>query len=179
MLAPPSGQRGTPYAPVAALNTRPCDSVRLGACRRPPAGSPPNGPGSLFKSGDCGLVLRVMARAGRELAVVHGPQLPAQRLLSAELGGIKVTAERDGNSHGDLQTGDRHRESYLCPPGNPPHESAKLRLGMTHPYLAHVWAKKGADLRVPVPGQSAKVAMLGVLDWARRKLIVRTSRTKR
>src|SRR3954454_25087186 len=81
MLAPPSGQRGTPYAPVAALNTRPCDSVRLGACRRPPAGSPPNGPGSLFKSGDCGLVLRVMARAGRELAVVHGPQLPAQRLL--------------------------------------------------------------------------------------------------
>src|SRR3712207_7363541 len=48
-----------------------------------------------------------------------------------------------------------------------------------HPYLAHVWAKKGADLRVPTPGQSAKVAMLGVLDWARRKLIVRTSRTKR
>jgi hypothetical protein len=50
---------------------------------------------------------------------------------------------------------------------------------LTHPYLAHVWAKKGADLRVPAPGQSAKVAMLGVLDWAHRKLIVRTSRTKR
>jgi transposase len=50
---------------------------------------------------------------------------------------------------------------------------------LTHPYLAHVWAKKGADLRIPAPGQSAKVAMLGVLDWARRKLIVRTSRTKR
>jgi len=50
---------------------------------------------------------------------------------------------------------------------------------LTHPYLAHVWAKKGADLRVPAPGQSAKVAMLGVLDWARRELIVRTSRTKR
>ncbi len=50
---------------------------------------------------------------------------------------------------------------------------------LTHPYLAHAWAKKGADLRVPAPGQSAKVAMLGVLDWARRKLIVRTSRTKR
>jgi hypothetical protein len=50
---------------------------------------------------------------------------------------------------------------------------------LTPPYLAHVWAKKGADLRVPAPGQSAKVAMLGVLDWARRKLIVRTSRTKR
>ena len=50
---------------------------------------------------------------------------------------------------------------------------------LTHPYLAHVWAKKGADLRIPAPGQSAKVAMLGVLDWARRNLIVRTSRTKR
>src|SRR3954463_16046182 len=50
---------------------------------------------------------------------------------------------------------------------------------LTHPDLAHVWAKKGADLRVPAPGQSAKVAMLGVLDWARRKRIVRTSRTKR
>ena len=43
---------------------------------------------------------------------------------------------------------------------------------LTHPYLAHVWAKKGADLRIPAPGQSAKVAMLGVLDWARRELIV-------
>ena len=50
---------------------------------------------------------------------------------------------------------------------------------LTHPYLAHVWAKTGTDLRIPAPGQSAKVAMLGVLDWARRKLIVRTSRTKR
>ena len=50
---------------------------------------------------------------------------------------------------------------------------------LTHPYLGHVWAKKGADLRISAPGQSAKVAMLGVLDWARRDLIVRTSRTKR
>ena len=50
---------------------------------------------------------------------------------------------------------------------------------LTHPYLAHVWAKRGTDLRIPAPGQSAKVAMLGVLDWGRRKLIVRTSRTKR
>jgi transposase len=50
---------------------------------------------------------------------------------------------------------------------------------LTHPYLAHVWAKKGADLRIPAPGQSARVAMLGLLDWARRDLIVRTSRTKR
>ena len=49
---------------------------------------------------------------------------------------------------------------------------------LTHPYLAHVWAKKGANLRVPAPGQRAKVAMLGVLDWAHRNLIVRTGRTR-
>ncbi len=50
---------------------------------------------------------------------------------------------------------------------------------LTHPYLAHAWAKRGADLRVPAPGQAAKVAMLGVLDWARRDLLVLTRRTKR
>ena len=50
---------------------------------------------------------------------------------------------------------------------------------LTHPHLAHAWAKRGADLRVPAPGQAAKVAMLGVLDWARRDLLVQTSRTKR
>ena len=50
---------------------------------------------------------------------------------------------------------------------------------LTHPYLAHAWAKKGADLRIPAPGQAAKVALLGVLDWASRTLVVHTSRTKR
>lgn len=50
---------------------------------------------------------------------------------------------------------------------------------LTHPYLARAWAKRGADLRVPAPGQSKKVAMMGTLDWTRRKLIVTTSRTKR
>lgn len=58
---------------------------------------------------------------------------------------------------------------------------------LTHPYLAHAWARQGADLRVPAPGQAQKVAMsgeplgstLGVLDWARCDLVVHTSRTKR
>jgi hypothetical protein len=50
---------------------------------------------------------------------------------------------------------------------------------LTHLYLAQAWAKRGADLRVPAPGRAAKVAMLGVLDWARRDLLVQTSRTKR
>ena len=50
---------------------------------------------------------------------------------------------------------------------------------LTHPYLAYAWAKQGADLRIPAPGQAAKVAMLGVLDWAPRELIVHTSRSKR
>ena len=50
---------------------------------------------------------------------------------------------------------------------------------LTHPYLARAWARCGADLRVPAPGQSKKVAMMGALDWMKRKLIVVTSRTKR
>ena len=50
---------------------------------------------------------------------------------------------------------------------------------LTHPYLARAWARRGADLRVPAPGQSKKVAMMGALDWRQRKLIVATSRTKR
>ncbi len=50
---------------------------------------------------------------------------------------------------------------------------------LTHPYLARAWAERGADLRVPAPGQSKKVAMMGTLDWRRRRLIVTTSRTKR
>ncbi len=50
---------------------------------------------------------------------------------------------------------------------------------LTHPYLAYVWAKAGADLRIPAPGQAKKRAMLGVLDFARRRMIVETSATKR
>ena len=50
---------------------------------------------------------------------------------------------------------------------------------LTHPYLAHVWAKKGADLRVPAPGQASKVALLGAFDWAQRDLVVHTSPRKR
>lgn len=37
----------------------------------------------------------------------------------------------------------------------------------------------GADLRIPAPGYATKVALLGVLDWAGRELVVQTSRTKR
>jgi hypothetical protein len=50
---------------------------------------------------------------------------------------------------------------------------------LTHHYLARAWAKRGADLRVPAPGQAQKIAMMGSLDYARRNLIVATSRTKR
>lgn len=50
---------------------------------------------------------------------------------------------------------------------------------LTHPYLAHAWAKRGADLRVPAPGQSRKRALLGALDHAAGKLIVHRSATKR
>lgn len=50
---------------------------------------------------------------------------------------------------------------------------------LTHPYLACAWAKRGADLRVEAPGQSARIAMTGALDFVFRQLIVETSRTKR
>ena len=50
---------------------------------------------------------------------------------------------------------------------------------LTHPYLARAWAQRGADLRVPAPGQAKKIAMMGALDWTTRQLIVTTSRTKR
>ena len=50
---------------------------------------------------------------------------------------------------------------------------------LTHPYLARVWARRGADLRVPAPGQAKKVAMMGSLDHAARRLVVHTSPTKR
>ncbi len=50
---------------------------------------------------------------------------------------------------------------------------------LTHPYLAHAWARRGADLRVQAPGQAKKVAMMGMQDAATRELIVHTSKTKR
>lgn len=50
---------------------------------------------------------------------------------------------------------------------------------LTHPYLAHAWAERGADLRVQAPGQARKVAMLGVLDATARTALVHTSDTKR
>lgn len=50
---------------------------------------------------------------------------------------------------------------------------------LTHPYLARAWAKAGADLRVPAPGQAKKVAMLGSLNHVTRELTVHTSPTKR
>ena len=56
--------------------------------------------------------------------------------------------------------------------------SADESEALTHPYLAHAWARRGADLRVPAPGQSRKLALIGALDHA-GKLIVHRSRTKR
>lgn len=50
---------------------------------------------------------------------------------------------------------------------------------LTHPYLARAWAKRGADLRVAAPGQASRIAMTGAFDFAQRRLIVHTSKTKR
>lgn len=50
---------------------------------------------------------------------------------------------------------------------------------LTHPYLARAWARRGADLRIPAPGQAQKIAMMGALDYAANTLTVHSSRTKR
>ena len=50
---------------------------------------------------------------------------------------------------------------------------------LTHPYLAHLWAKRGADLRIEAPGRAHKRAILGALDHVTRRLVVATSATKR
>jgi len=50
---------------------------------------------------------------------------------------------------------------------------------LTHPYLAHVWARRGADIRIEAPGQAKKRAMIRVLDAASNELTVVTSGTKR
>src|SRR3954462_11894173 len=50
---------------------------------------------------------------------------------------------------------------------------------LTHPYLAHCWAERGADLRIEAPGRAKKRALLGVLDHATGELVVITSGTKR
>ena len=50
---------------------------------------------------------------------------------------------------------------------------------LTHPYLAHAWARRGADLRIEAPGHAKKRALLGVLDHATGRLVVVTSATKR
>lgn len=50
---------------------------------------------------------------------------------------------------------------------------------LTHPYLARAWARRGADLRIPAPGQAKKIAMMGALDFAANHLTVITSRSKR
>ena len=50
---------------------------------------------------------------------------------------------------------------------------------LTHPYLAHAWAERGADLRVPAPGQARKRALLGVLNHGSGELVVHVSASKR
>jgi hypothetical protein len=50
---------------------------------------------------------------------------------------------------------------------------------LTHPCLAYAWTKISSDLRILTPGQAAKVATLGLFDWAPCDLIVHTRQSKR
>src|ERR1700733_13434488 len=62
---------------------------------------------------------------------------------------------------------------------NPASSRNRSRYCSGCPYLARAWALRGADLRVPAPGQAKKVAIIGSLDHVTRQLIVHTSQTKR
>lgn len=50
---------------------------------------------------------------------------------------------------------------------------------LTHPYLACVWARAGADLRVQAPGKAKKRAIFGVRETVCAELLIHTSATKR
>jgi len=50
---------------------------------------------------------------------------------------------------------------------------------LTYPYLARMWAKKGADLRVQAPGKVEKCVLHGVRDAVHRQLLVTTGGHKR
>ncbi len=50
---------------------------------------------------------------------------------------------------------------------------------LTHPYLARCWAPRGADLRIPAPGQARRRVLLGAWHPVERHLLVQTSATKR
>lgn len=48
----------------------------------------------------------------------------------------------------------------------------------THPYLARLWARRGADLRVEAPGKAHKRALFGARRHASGELIVQTASSK-
>jgi len=50
---------------------------------------------------------------------------------------------------------------------------------LTHPYLAHRWARRGQDLRVEAPGAAKRRAILGVREAVTGELLVCTSATKK
>jgi hypothetical protein len=51
-------------------------------------------------------------------------------------------------------------------------ESEALTHPLSRSYLARAWVKRGADLRISAPGQSRKIAMMGVLKPVNRELLV-------
>ncbi len=92
-----------------------------------------------------------------------------QDALAVDRMGVRLQLRQDQADAGDIV--------LLC---------ADESEALTHPYLAHAWAERGAELRVRAPGQSRKVALsgeplgstIGVLDAVKRELVVSTSPTK-
>jgi transposase InsO family protein len=50
---------------------------------------------------------------------------------------------------------------------------------LTHPYLAHRWAKRGQDLRIEAPGVAKRRAILGVREAITGEMLVCTSASKK
>jgi hypothetical protein len=128
----------------------------------------------------------VAAAPGRDPAPRRGPHLarPAERALAPKGGFAWRRPRHTLRGRQDLQEVERAgvRLRLLREQAR----AGDIRLlfadeseALTHPYLAHVWAKRGADLRIAAPGQARKRALLGALDHATRRLLVVTSASKR
>ena len=165
---------------------------RWPACQRSPRQRAGEEHGGIDSAGDAALAagcrsgeLDLAASPGRDRAASRSNDLEVAALQDAKKNGYRWRRPRHSlNGRQDPNAVDRGglRLKLLkqqAEAGDIVLLSADESEALTHPYLAHAWAKRGADLRVPAPGQSSKLALLGALDHATNKLIVHRSSTKR
>lgn len=108
------------------------------------------------------LAVGAFAQAGYRWRRPRHTLIGRQDAQAVERGGVRLRLRRQQAEAGDIDL------LYLD-------ESEAL----THPYLARCWAPRGADLRIPAPGQARRRALLGAWNPVERRLLVNTSPTKR